>query len=166
MVDGDEGEGDGDTMVFGDGNYADGDPSVSASASASTSGARAGAGELVSVFNATTLSHGAASGRREHKKMNKWGKKNKKMRQRDPYGDSAVASGGLVHMQAFSTNRSILGGGARGVAVAGDEARRSLSGGAKVRRHDPKTAYGSSYTRAVLPHHPSHPAHAVTREDS
>lgn len=73
--------------------------------------------------------------KREHKRTKMWGKKNKKLRNRNPYDEE----NGVVSYTAYSTNRNMAG-------PAGGK-------GEKVKRHDPNHAYGTAYTRTTLPHY-------------
>jgi len=68
--------------------------------------------------------------KREHKKLKYWGKKNRKLRDKNPYDDS----NGAVPMVAFCTNRN------------------QATEKEKLKRHDPRQAYGTAYTRPNLPH--------------
>lgn len=71
---------------------------------------------------------------RDHKRLKRWGKKNKKLRDKEPYGEK----NGTIAYVALTTNRVSLG----------------KTGGQKVVRHNPFTSYGSVVTGAtVLPHH-------------
>lgn len=79
---------------------------------------------------------GDALNKREHKRLKHWGKKNKKLRDKNPYGED----NGVVSYIAYSTNRTGVFGGAHG-------AERE-----KIRRHDPRHAYGNTFVRAALPH--------------
>lgn len=73
--------------------------------------------------------------KREHKRLKHWGKKNKKLRDKNPYAD------GSGYVIAYSTNRS--------------NTSLELPKGPKVKRQDPRQAYGTPFVRTTLPHHPS-----------
>ena len=74
--------------------------------------------------------------KREHKRLKHWGKKNKKLRDKNPYGED----NGVVSYVAYSTNRTGVFGGVESV-------KRD-----KIRRQDPRHAYGSTFIRPALPH--------------
>ena len=73
----------------------------------------------------SSVSQDVEGGRREHKRLKHWGKKNKKLRDKDPYGDSVLS------YAAYSTNRSVVPQGSS--STKGD----------------------SAFTRTVHPHHSS-----------
>ncbi|KAJ1428875.1 hypothetical protein B484DRAFT_449656 [Ochromonadaceae sp. CCMP2298] len=94
-----------------------------------------------------SASVGGAKPRREHKRLQTWGKKNKKLRNKNPYGEDAETSA----MMAYSTSRpAFVGSG----GVAGQV-------GGKLVRHGVSQAYGTAFVRAVLPHHT--PANTMSR---
>lgn len=94
-------------------------------------------GESASVGAASsTLASTDALNKREHKRLKHWGKKNKKLRDKNPYGED----NGVVSYIAYSTNRTGVIGGAHTVERE------------KIRRHDPRHAYGNTFVRAALPH--------------
>lgn len=107
-----------------DGNEKDGE-SISVGGGSST---------LASTFQQPGL--GDALNKREHKRLKHWGKKNKKLRDKNPYGED----NGVVSYIAYSTNRTGVFGGAH--TVERD----------KIRRQDPRHAYGNTFVRAALPH--------------
>jgi len=82
-----------------------------------------------------TTAHGVP--RREHKRLKTWGKKNRKLRSKDPYSD-------VNNLVAYSTNRAK--GTAAPVVTTGREKE-------KLMRQSPQTAYGQPFVRAVMPHH-------------
>jgi hypothetical protein len=114
-------------------------------------------GEDESGTNAT----GDASTRREHKRLKTWGKKNRKLRNKDPYGEEM----GVNSLVAYSTNRVQNRGNPTPVALGGASvASGSHSGGRggsssstggsdKLMRHSTQHPYGTPFVRAVLPHH-------------
>jgi len=67
--------------------------------------------------------------KREHKRLKHWGKKNKKLRDKNPYSEE----NGVISYVAYSTNRSQLGN------LKQD----------KSRRHDPRNAYGVPFVRPI-----------------
>ena len=73
-----------------------------------------------------------------------WGKKNKKLRNKNPYDEES----GAVSYTAYSTNRN-LGGPAGGKE--------------KIKRHNPTQAYGTPYTRTTLPHYQNKAPEELTR---
>ena len=76
-------------------------------------------------------------GKREHKRLKHWGKKNKKLRDKNPYGEE----NGVLSYIAYSTNRPL--------------ASSNLPINVKPKRNDPKLAYGTPYTRPTMPYHSS-----------
>ena len=76
--------------------------------------------------------------KRDHKRGKHWGKKNKKLRDKNPYGDVYGSTTGAI--AAFSTNRN---------NVLGNIGKVSN----KPKRNDPVEAYGTKYTRPQYPHH-------------
>ena len=74
--------------------------------------------------------------KREHKRGKHWGKKNKKLRDKNPYGDEFGNT--TKNISAFSTNRGLLTGNMGRVSN-------------KPKRHDPSQAYGTNYTRPQYP---------------
>jgi hypothetical protein len=72
--------------------------------------------------------------KREHKRLKHWGKKNKKLRDKDPYGED----NGAVSYTAYSTNRAL---------------KADILSNDKVRRQDPRHTYGEQFDRASFPHH-------------
>ncbi len=70
--------------------------------------------------------------RREHKRLKHWGKKNKKLRDKDSYGEE----NGVISYAAYSTTR------VKGVLKEKER-----------KRHEGRGLAGVEYTRAVLPHH-------------
>eukprot|EP01038_Epipyxis_sp_PR26KG_P004764 gene4764-6682_t len=83
--------------------------------------------------------------KREHKRLKHWGKKNKKLRDKNPYGES----NGVISYSAYSTNR------VRGSGLISSETKLGSKNDDSVRRHDPRSAYGVPYVRTLLPHHQS-----------
>ena len=73
------------------------------------------------------------STKREHKRYKHWGKKNKKLRDKDPYGNKET---GYVAYTAFTTNRT--------------QGTGSLDKAARIRQN-PRMAYGKSFVRATVP---------------
>jgi hypothetical protein len=80
---------------------------------------------------------------REHKRLKHWGKKNKKLRDKNPYGEE----NGVISYTAYSTNRL------RGSGLITTSNINSQVVADKIKRHDPRNAYGVPFVRAVLPHH-------------
>ena len=128
----------GDNMVFGDGNYDDNDDDsnsaahVNAGDDESDSNSMSDlASELSEAFinGSVAPSDGAATARREHKRLKHWGKKNRKLRDKNPYGED----NGVVSYVAYSTNRSKSGGTKRDVT-----------------RHNPSVPYGHAFTRETM----------------
>lgn len=76
------------------------------------------------------------TGTREHKRLKHWGKKNKKLRDKNPYSEE----NGVISYVAFTTNRI--------PAVVSKE-----DPGKARRRHDIRQNYGSEFIRTTLPHH-------------
>lgn len=68
------------------------------------------------------------STKREHKRLKHWGKKNKKLRDKDPYREKET---GYVSYTAFTTNRAL------------DKAPRI--------RNNPREAYGNKFVRPTMP---------------
>jgi hypothetical protein len=120
-------------MVFGDG---DGDFEVVADSDCDEEGADE---EVVSEGGSRQTAM-ATILKRDHKRLKHWGKKNKKLRDKNPYGDES----GVVSYAAYSTNRS-------GIFSGIDATQRE-----KVKRQDPRQPYGNSFVRAALPHHQLH----------
>lgn len=89
--------------------------------------------EIHSVANAETSN--LVDGRREHKRLKHWGKKGKKLRDKNPYGEE----NGVVSYVAYSTNRSSIG-----------IDKGSIE---KVKRKNPRKEYGTPFVRPTLPHH-------------
>lgn len=88
--------------------------------------------------------------KREHKKLRHWGKKNKKLKEKDPYGED---SGAIYH--AYTTNRA---GGAVPVPGKGrTSAMRSTRAVYKTAAaaDGGTTGGGAAFTRQKLPHHPT-----------
>ena len=88
----------------------------------------------------------AAKLKREHKRLKHWGKKNKKLRDKTPYGEdsgSISSSSSSSSYGAFTTNRA--------QAITSINSACKLNN--KVKRNDPRIAYGTPFTRSVLPHH-------------
>lgn len=76
----------------------------------------------------------ADNGKREHKKLKRWGKKCRKLRNKTPYAEPGDTSAYV----AYTTNRNL------GTERTGK------------RRQDPRNAYGGEFKgRAVYPHHAS-----------
>jgi large subunit GTPase 1 len=98
------------------------------------------ADELASNLSDFSLDDGTAtaaeSTKREHKRLKHWGKKNKKLRDKDPYGDKET---GYVSYTAFTTNRT--------------QGTGSLDKISRVRQSN-RTAYGKAFVRPVLPGNP------------
>jgi hypothetical protein len=104
--------------------------------------------------------YGAAMGvekeKREHKRLRHWGKKNKKLRDKDPYGEE----NGVISYVAYSTNRSRVAGGAGNASSAASVTSSVGSSLSKQkdqnkRRHDPRVPYGTQFVR-------SEPTHTLT----
>lgn len=74
--------------------------------------------------------------KREHKKLKHWGKKNKKLRNKNPYNEE----NGLVSFVAYSTNRTCY------------SSEKSISDHDKIKRHDPRKSYGKPFVRPTFPH--------------
>jgi hypothetical protein len=74
--------------------------------------------------------------KREHKRTKMWGKKNRKLRNKTPYGEENYA----VSFTAYSTSRNITGP---------EEGKK----GRKNRRHNTAEAFGTPYVRTTLPHY-------------
>lgn len=91
------------------------------------------------------LTDEAASTRREHKRTKMWGKKNKKLRNKNPYDEES----GAVSYSAYSTNRNLAG-------PAGGK-------GEKLKRHNTTQAYGTPFTRTTLPHYQNKAPEELTR---
>jgi len=87
--------------------------------------------------NNESLAEGSVASKREHKRLKHWGKKNKKLRDKTPYGEE----NGVISYVAYSTNRSGVVGG-----VSGSMEKE------KLRRQDPRHAYGHAFVRSSLPH--------------
>ena len=81
---------------------------------------------------------GEAAIAREHKRLKRWGKKNKKLRSKTPYADDNV--GGTASFAVYSTNRSVRAGD-------GGPVERRSNGGDKVKRQDPRNTYGVDFAR-------------------
>ena len=141
-----------DEIIFGDGQYeVDGEDSGEFEVVGdgdliySDSGIDVEAGPRV-VTEAEYTPQGLV--KREHKREKHWGKKNKKLRDKNPYSDEyGTITGSLA---AFSTNRTSVGGN-----------RGAVSN--KPKRHDPKQAYGTQYTR---PQYPFQPAVSYSEQSS
>lgn len=125
-------------MVFGDGRYDNDDEDASDNDDAEDENAVSRDEE---EFSAATYdeslradSEGGieSSMRREHKRLKHWGKKNRKLRDKDPYGED----NGVISYVAYTTNRSKVGGGAK----------------SKVTRQNPLVPYGSVFIRPEFPH--------------
>jgi large subunit GTPase 1 len=78
---------------------------------------------------------GGEGTKREHKKLKHWGKKNKKLRDKNPYGEHSGPSSYAV----YSTNRARTG-----VTKSEEELNK--------RRQDPRVTYGAEFTRPQHPH--------------
>ncbi len=103
-------------------------------------------GESILSISGAARKGGASAGpKREHKKLQKWGKKNKKNRDLTPYADG----NGTESFVAYTTNRSE---GARkhvqGEAFGSEKAGIIAIG---RKRHDPKVLAGAPITRPTLP---------------
>ena len=98
------------------------------------------ADELASNLSDFSFDDGTAtaaeSTKREHKRLKHWGKKNKKLRDKDPYGDKET---GYVSYTAFTTNRT--------------QGTGSLDKISRVRQSN-RISYGKSFVRPVLPGNP------------
>jgi len=81
--------------------------------------------------------------KREHKRLKHWGKKNKKLRDKNPYAEE----NGVVPLVAHSTNRSMK--------------PLSLQDKEKVKRQDPRQAYGNTFVRASQPYQVVVPDHVT-----
>lgn len=81
---------------------------------------------------------GESAAAREHKRLKRWGKKNKKLRSKTPYADDSV--GGTASFAVYSTNRSVRAGD-------GGPVERRSNGGDKVKRQDPRATYGVDFAR-------------------
>lgn len=98
-------------------------------------------------FEDTTITEGGAdtnSTRREHKRLKHWGKKNKKLRDKDPYGEKET---GYVSYTAYTTNRTAAAvsssssiGGGRGKGKTSIEKEHRV-------RQNPNISYGKAFTR-------------------
>ena len=86
-------------------------------------------------------------GKREHKRLKHWGKKNKKLRDKNPYGEE----NGVLSYIAYSTNRPL--------------ASSNLPINVKPKRNDPKLAYGTPYTRPTMPYNSS-AVHNTSRHET
>lgn len=92
-----------------------------------------------SLEDTTTITDGGGeSTKREHKRLKHWGKKNKKLRDKDPYGDKET---GYVSYTAYTTNRT-AGGKGGGKPASSDKDNRV--------RQNPKIAYGKSFVRPTV----------------
>lgn len=96
-----------------------------------TNAARTGCSVAGSVVGETAAA-------REHKRLKRWGKKNKKLRSKTPYADDGVA--GTASFAMYSTNRSVRAGD-------GGPVERRSNGGDKVKRQDPRNTYGVDFAR-------------------
>ena len=81
---------------------------------------------------------GETAATREHKRLKRWGKKNKKLRSKTPYADDNL--GGTASYAVYATNRSVRAGD-------GGPVERRSNGGDKVRRQDPRHTYGVDFSR-------------------
>jgi hypothetical protein len=95
-----------------------------------------GSSSAASVSNSTVTLTAHGVPKREHKRLKHWGKKNKKLRDKNPYGED----NGVISYEAYSTNRQL---------------KKDKLSTEKVHRQDPRHAYGEQYTRAVYPHQES-----------
>jgi large subunit GTPase 1 len=97
-------------------------------------------GNIIETNEAAAEGDDSSKPKRDHKRLKTWGKKNKKLRDKNPYGEE----NGKMSFVALSTNRvsPLTMGAATSIAP-------------KVKRHDPRQAYGTPYVRTTLPHHPS-----------
>ena len=138
----------GDNMVFGDGSYEDNDDDDDDNDNDDNGGDGDGGGgssvgdgkredkclsdlasELSDAFiGGFQVGDGEAT-KREHKRLKHWGKKNRKLRDKNPYGED----NGVVSYVAYSTNRSKSGGAKR-----------------EVTRHSTSVPYGHAFTRETL----------------
>lgn len=103
--------------------------------SASAATGTVGGGMHASVAGSVV---GESAAAREHKRLKRWGKKNKKLRSKTPYADDNV--GGTASFAVYSTNRSVRAGD-------GGPVERRSNGGDKVKRQDPRNTYGVEYAR-------------------
>ncbi len=117
---------DGSQMVFNDGNY---EFIEDESALLGSAAANDGNSEEDGDDDANDT-------KREHKRLKHWGKKNRKLRDKNPYGEE----NGVASYVAYSTSRNQAAPGVKGP---------------KVKRHDPRQAHGTPFLRTTLPHHPS-----------
>lgn len=91
---------------------------------------------------------------REHKRMKHWGKKNKKLRNKNPYGDD----NGAISYVAYSTNRQYKPQTANAIlasdkSVLSGVASTSSAYGGLSKRQANRQQVDTLFTRAVLPHH-------------
>ena len=94
--------------------------------------------------------------KREHKKLRHWGKKNKKLQDKDPYGED----NGVVSYHAFTTNRDRGGvapvqGKGRTSAMRSTRAVFKTAAATDGAAGATTTGGGTSFTRQTLPHHPT-----------
>jgi hypothetical protein len=106
------------------------------SSMAETTGGMTGLSVAGSV--AGSMAGGETAISREHKRLKRWGKKNKKLRSKTPYADDTV--GGTTNFAVYSTNRSVRAGD-------GGPVERNANGGDKVKRQDPRNTYGVDFSR-------------------
>ena len=100
---------------------------------------------------------GEAAIAREHKRLKRWGKKNKKLRSKTPYADDNV--GGTASFAVYSTNRSVRAGD-------GGPVERRSNGGDKVKRQDPRNTYGVDFARNTFNYQKQDPVGTVPTADS
>lgn len=72
----------------------------------------------------------------EHKRIKRWGKKNRKLKDKDPYSEA----NGTVAFVAYTTNRS-----RPGETSTSKGGSRTGHGDAKLKRHDAKVPYGREF---------------------
>jgi large subunit GTPase 1 len=86
--------------------------------------------------------------KRDHKKLKHWGKKNRKLKDKNPYGEE----NGSVSYQAFTKNR-VAAPKAQGRSGAMRTTRAVHKTGGDS--NEATTGGGVNFTRQTLPHHPS-----------
>lgn len=84
--------------------------------------------------------------KREHKRLPHWGKKNRKLRNKDPYGENSNA--GVSNYIAYSTNRT-----AKPITTTTSTTINSNNVNNKLMRNNIQHPYGTPYVRTILPHH-------------
>ncbi len=127
-------------MVFGDGKYdnnnSDDEEEDGGDGAADVDTVSREEEEYAAAYDesvTTGTEEGAESStKREHKRLKHWGKKNRKLRDKDPYGED----NGVISYVAYTTNRQKAGGAAK----------------SKVIRQNPLVPYGSVFLRPEFPH--------------